>query len=206
MKIKELLEGIHDPHNNKAIFLVGGPGSGKSEILKGLGLIQSGMRLVNLDSFFDILADKYKVPKDFNLMPPHVSSKIRGHARHLARKKWSMHMGNHMGIVVDGTGRDPWYVIDWKNEAEEVGYDTACLYVKTSLPVATQRVQNRTDRKMPPTVISGIHSQVHKGLTTLQNEFGNDFYVFDNEYNLDSPETADEFERVGKLLANFLNR
>ena len=39
---KELQEGVYDPHIFKAIFLAGGPGSGKSYIAKkttgGLGL------------------------------------------------------------------------------------------------------------------------------------------------------------------------
>jgi len=51
---KELQEGVYDPHIFKAIFLAGGPGSGKSYIAKkttsGLGL-----KVVNSDPHFERL-------------------------------------------------------------------------------------------------------------------------------------------------------
>ena len=54
----ELVEGYKDPGIFKAVFLAGGPGSGKTYIAKGLfgipervNVSQSGMKMVNSDNF-----------------------------------------------------------------------------------------------------------------------------------------------------------
>ena len=48
----ELQEGVYDPNIFKAIFLAGGPGSGKSYVVKrGTGGL--GMKIVNSDDIFE---------------------------------------------------------------------------------------------------------------------------------------------------------
>ena len=62
----ELQEGLYDPHIFKAFFLAGGPGSGKSEVVRQTtgGL---GMKLVNSDNEFERLLKQaglsMKMPK-----------------------------------------------------------------------------------------------------------------------------------------------
>jgi dephospho-CoA kinase len=61
MRVNEILqsieEGVNDPHIFKAVFLAGGPGSGKSfvanKMLKGTGL-----RTVNSDDIYEYMMDK----------------------------------------------------------------------------------------------------------------------------------------------------
>ena len=51
---KELQEGVYDPNIFKAFFLAGGPGSGKSYVVKRTsGMF--GMRIVNSDDAFEKL-------------------------------------------------------------------------------------------------------------------------------------------------------
>ena len=53
IKLIDLLnEGVRDPGIFKAIFLAGGPGSGKSYVAKKLGLKTLGLIVVNSDLFF----------------------------------------------------------------------------------------------------------------------------------------------------------
>ena len=54
---KELQEGVYDPNIFKAIFLAGGPGSGKSYVVRRTtgGL---GMKVVNSDDVFEIMLKK----------------------------------------------------------------------------------------------------------------------------------------------------
>ena len=63
---QELQEGLYDPNIFKAFFLAGGPGSGKSYVVRkttgGLGL-----KIVNSDDVFERLLDKEGLSK---LMPP----------------------------------------------------------------------------------------------------------------------------------------
>ncbi len=51
-KIK-LEEGVNDPSIFKAVFLAGGPGSGKSFIVGKTALSSLGMRIVNSDPAFE---------------------------------------------------------------------------------------------------------------------------------------------------------
>ena len=57
-----LLEGVNDPGIFKAIFLAGGPGSGKTFVAQklfgipdGLTTSATGLRLVNSDTKFEML-------------------------------------------------------------------------------------------------------------------------------------------------------
>ena len=51
---ESLLEGINDPGVFKAVFMAGGPGSGKSLAAKKLGFSTMGLRPVNSDSSFEM--------------------------------------------------------------------------------------------------------------------------------------------------------
>jgi len=67
IKLSELLhEGYRDPGIFKAVFLAGGPGSGKTYIAKGLfgipekvNVSQSGLKMVNSDKELKFLLNKY---------------------------------------------------------------------------------------------------------------------------------------------------
>lgn len=48
-----LLEGINDPAIFKALFLAGGPGSGKSFIVGKTALQSMGFKLINSDPAFE---------------------------------------------------------------------------------------------------------------------------------------------------------
>ena len=52
--IEDLItEGVYDPGVFKAVFLSGGPGSGKSTVVKELGLQALGLKIVNTDKAFE---------------------------------------------------------------------------------------------------------------------------------------------------------
>jgi len=54
LKFKELIdEGVNDPAIFKAVFLAGGPGSGKSFIVGRTALTAHGFRVVNSDDAFE---------------------------------------------------------------------------------------------------------------------------------------------------------
>ena len=47
------MEGVNDPAIFKAVFLAGGPGSGKSFVVGKTSLIALGFRLINSDDAFE---------------------------------------------------------------------------------------------------------------------------------------------------------
>ena len=54
---EELAEGVYDPNIFKAIFLAGGPGSGKSYVA-GRTVAGRGLKTVNSDNQFELLLKK----------------------------------------------------------------------------------------------------------------------------------------------------
>tara|TARA_X000001036_G_scaffold433576_1_gene471458 strand:+ start:1973 stop:2182 length:210 start_codon:yes stop_codon:yes gene_type:complete len=53
LDLPPLEEGINDPGIFKAVFLAGGPGSGKSFIVGQTGLQSFGLKLINSDDAFE---------------------------------------------------------------------------------------------------------------------------------------------------------
>ena len=67
-------EGVFDPSIFKAIFLAGGPGSGKSYIA-GKTTVGMGLKLVNSDATLEKLLKKHNVPLDFTTLSPDQTAK-----------------------------------------------------------------------------------------------------------------------------------
>ena len=77
---EELTEGVYDPNIFKAIFLAGGPGSGKSYVA-GRTVAGRGLKTVNSDNQFELLLKKANLSlqmpeKDADLRAPIRDSKI----------------------------------------------------------------------------------------------------------------------------------
>ena len=82
----ELQEGVYDPNIFKAIFLAGGPGSGKSYVVQRAtgGL---GMKIVNSDTAFEKLIRHAGISLDMRKMEPKTRDVIRGRAKKLTKKR-----------------------------------------------------------------------------------------------------------------------
>ena len=72
----ELVEGVNDPGILKAVFLAGGPGSGKTYVAKGLfgipekvNVSQTGMKMVNSDKELKYLLNKFGFGTDLDSLP-----------------------------------------------------------------------------------------------------------------------------------------
>ena len=80
--IEDLItEGVYDPGIFKAVFLSGGPGSGKSTVVKGLGLDTLGLKLVNTDRAFENGLKKAGVSLDLRKLDAVVRDPIRAKAK-----------------------------------------------------------------------------------------------------------------------------
>ena len=84
IKLMDLLfEGVNDPGIFKAIFLAGGPGSGKTYVAQklfgipdGLTTSATGLRLVNSDTEFEMLLNKYFGTIEIDKFPPDVFKRM----------------------------------------------------------------------------------------------------------------------------------
>ena len=152
MKILDILsEGPNDPHIFKAIFLAGGPGSGKS-FVSGKLLAGSGLRVVNSDDIYEYMMKKAGMELDPETIFSPAGQATRERAKAITKRKQSSHIDGRLGLIIDGTGKDVAKYAKTKKMLEDLGYDTMMLFVNTSLDIAQERNLMRP-RKLDPTVV-----------------------------------------------------
>jgi predicted kinase len=175
---QDLQEGVYDPNILKAFFLAGGPGSGKSYVVKRTtgGL---GMKVVNSDDAFE------KLLKDAGLslkMPPEEEEPrdvARGRAKELTAKRKANYVEGRLGLIIDGTGREFDKISKQARELEGLGYDTHMIFVNTSLDVALQRNEQRP-RSVPTSIVTNSWKAVQNNIGKFSNFFKNGFIIVDN--------------------------
>ena len=195
MKFKNYLtEGVYDPAIFKAIFLAGGPGSGKSYVASKV-TSGYGLRVVNSDDVFE------KMLKDAGLEPSpediysDKGQDIRGKAKNTSSSMMSNYIRNRLGVVIDGTGKDFEKIKKQSEMLKDLGYDTFMIFVNTSLDVAQERNQLRP-RQLDPKEVEKMWKGVQNNIGKFQSYFGgSNFIVVDN-----NDATEDIFHKVWKYV------
>ena len=193
---QDLQEGVYDPNILKAFFLAGGPGSGKSYVVKRTtgGL---GMKIVNSDNAFE------KLLKDAGLslkMPPEEEEsreKVRVRAKEITAKRQTNYIEGRLGLIIDGTGREYDRISKQARELEGLGYDTHMIFVNTSIDVALERNAKRA-RSVPTSIVVNSWKATQANIGKFQNLFGNNFIILDNN-DADEDMMMQIFKRVRKL-------
>ena len=196
LTFQDLQEGVYDPNILKAFFLAGGPGSGKSYVVKRTtgGL---GMKIVNSDNAFE------KLLKDAGLslkMPPEEEEsreKVRVRAKEITAKRKANYIEGRLGLIIDGTGREYDRISKQARELEGLGYDTHMIFVNTSIDVALERNAKRA-RSVPTPIVVNSWKATQANIGKFQNLFGNNFIILDNN-DADEDMMMQIFKRVRKL-------
>ena len=191
----ELQEGVYDPNILKAFFLAGGPGSGKSYVVRRTtgGL---GMKIVNSDNAFE------KLLKDAGLslkMPPEEETPrnvARGRAKKLTKTRRDSYVEGRLGLIIDGTGKDYEKIAYQSRELQQLGYDTHMIFVNTSLDTALERNASRA-RSVPEPLVVKSWKDVQSNIGKFSQFFRRNFIVVDNN-------DADE-EVFGKVYKQIMH-
>lgn len=196
-------EGVDDPAIFKAIFMAGGPGSGKTYVTDHmLGLKSLGFRPVDPDAAFKYVASKAGVDiKSLNIASP-AGQLMRQQGSDLAQKQKgdvnSGYVSGRLGIIIDGTGKDLPKTSNQKKELESIGYETLMIFVNSDLETAQARNLKR-DRKLSPEFVKNTWEAAQRNIGAFQSMFGSNFYVVDN--NLGGSESATEDLTVFKKVS-----
>ena len=221
----ELVEGVNDPGILKAVFLAGGPGSGKTYVAKGLfgipdrvNVSQTGMKMVNSDKELKYLLNKFGFGTDLDSLPDEVFanltnpkdpkySGLRSFAKDLTGQRRKLYQDGRLGMIIDGTGDDFKKIAAEKKELESVGYDTYMIFVNTTLEVALERNENR-DRVLPKGIVEASHREVNKNIGGFQGLFGSsNFMIVDNNEYQDEKAAQKRFNMlIGKGLGKFVRQ
>lgn len=179
-----LEEGINDPSIFKAVFLAGGPGSGKSFVVGKTALTALGMKVVNSDDAFENAMKKAGMEMDPENIFSVKGQEIRGKAKALTGKKQQLYITGRLGLVIDGTGKDYTKIKKQKDQLEKLGYETAMIFVNTDKQTALDR-NNARDRSLPDKEVEAMWSQVQDNMGKFQGAFGNQFIIVDNSTGAD---------------------
>jgi len=195
----ELQEGLQDPNIFKAFFLAGGPGSGKSYVVrKTTG--GTGLRVVNSDDAFETMLkkaglslkmpDEEEVPRDA----------VRARAKRVTAKRQEGYLDGRIGLIIDGTGREYDKIAKQATELKQIGYDVHMIFVNTSLDVALERNAKR-DRSVPEPVAVKSWKDVQSNIGKFSQYFRANFVVVDN-----NNATEDVFVQVFKQIKGLLKK
>ena len=172
-------EGINDPAIFKAVFMAGGPGSGKSFMAGKTALTALGLKIINSDDVFERAMKKAELePTPKNIYSPKGQA-LRAGAKGLTAKKQALLLQGRIGLAIDGTGKDYAKIKRQRACLTGLGYDTLMILVNTDEETAQRRNLERR-RKMPATVVSKMWSEVQNNIGKFQNLFGTNFIIVDN--------------------------
>ena len=228
VNLKQLLtEGVFDKGILKAVFMAGGPGSGKSYVAgqifgipKKVNVSMSGLKSVNSDTEFEFLLKKYGFETfgtgklDIDKWPDEVFDMIAGgdedseamtlrkKAKLMTRDRKEKYMEGRLGMIIDGTGHNYVKLKKEKDQLTKMGYDCYMVFVNTSLKVAKQRNKERT-RRLPEDILVKSWKDVQNNLGKFQGLFGTNFAVVDNSKFL-KPEQAQK--KFGMIVKKYINK
>ena len=174
-----LKEGVYDPNIFKAVFMAGGPGSGKSHIAgKTTGGL--GLKIINSDDAFERFLDKeglsLKMP-DSETIPRDIE---RARAKKVTASKKFYAIRGRLGIIIDGTGHKYDKIVGPAAMLQQIGYETSMVFVNTSLEVALYRNENRP-RSVKPALVKKSWKDVQNNMGKFQQFFGPaNFFIVDN--------------------------
>jgi nicotinic acid mononucleotide adenylyltransferase len=194
-EFEELLtEGVHDKGIFKAVFLAGGPGSGKdyvlSNTLDGQGLVE-----INSDKALEFLMDKKGLDKTMPSAEKASRDQVRSRAKDITELKQRLALKGRNGLIINGTGDDVEKITRIKKRLEELGYETSMMMVNTSDEVSAARNIERGQRggrTVPETVRKEKWDAAQNARTEYAKMFGSNYMEFDNSEDLRSadPDTV----------------
>lgn len=213
---RSLEEGVFDPYILKAIFMGGGMGSGKSWVSKqlfgeGKGF---GLKLLSVDDIFERSAKKVGLnPKTAFTVPTQTAGfDSKGHEVHDAAWYTMMNQRGHatrgrLGLLIDGTAKDPSYILRGKKFLEDLGYDCSLVMVTAPLDQARARNQRR-GRTVTDRDLVASHEAVRKAGQVYKKAFGSNYYEIANTDRFDPRSTKfrskiqPQFHRLAQKILN----
>ena len=195
----ELQEGVYDPNIFKAFFIAGGPGSGKSFVVRrttgGLGL-----RVINSDDAFEHQLKKANLSLKMPASETEPRDIVRARAKQTTASRKAGYLEGRLGIIIDGTGRDYDKIAKEATQLQQLGYDTYMIFVNTSLAVALARTAMRP-RSIPEKIVTKSWRDVQQNLGKFSQFFRQGLVIVDNNDAGD-----DVFNLVSKQIRGLVKK
>jgi hypothetical protein len=203
-----LSEGKHDPGIFHAVFIAGGPGSGKDFVTHHI-FDGHGLHEINSDIPFEHLLNKHGLDKTMPDSEKEQRNAIRDRAKHIADLKQKLSLSGRNGIIINGTGSDFGKYQDMKRHLESLGYKTHMVFVHTDDHVSKDRNIRRGllgGRTVPEHIRSNLWNKVQGNKDKFRRLFGDNYHEINNSLDKDvaSRDHLREFSSsVDKLYKHF---
>ena len=195
----DLQEGLNDPNIFKAFFLAGGPGSGKSYVVrKTTG--GTGLQTVNSDDAFERYLEAAGLSKKMPSSEEKPRDVERARAKKVTKARQGGYIEGRLGLIIDGTGKDYDKIAAQSIKLKQLGYDTHMIFVNTSLDTALERNAKR-DRSVPESLAIKSWKEVQGNIGKFSQHFRQNFVVVDN-----NDATEDVMTPVFKQIKGLLRK
>jgi shikimate kinase len=192
---EELKEGVYDPNIFKAVFMAGGPGSGKSYVASRTtgGL---GMKMVNSDDIYEKMLNDAGLDTTPEDIFSDKGQEIRGKAKAVTKRMQGNFLDGRLGVIIDGTGKDFSKISKQVAGLKQLGYECSMIFVNTSLDTALTQNRKRK-RTLPDKEVETMWNEVQRNIGAFQRLFGSkNFIIVDNNMA-----GEDVFAKVWKRVA-----
>jgi dephospho-CoA kinase len=175
--------GLHEEYNRgmfKAIFVTGGPGSGKDVVIRE-AIPDTRATEISLTQAFDFLTDKQKL-----------SEKSDNYKRESVR--------NRSLLVINGPADSSDELLYVKEELEELGYDTIMVFVDTTNETSQKR-NTKLSRMMVESIRYDKWTQSQNNKKKYSDIFEN-FISFNNNSTIESLEEdiTDTYKKINRFI------
>jgi shikimate kinase len=163
----------------QAIFMVGGPGAGKSSVIAGLGLVEDGYRLINQDPYLEKYIKEAGLPTDektYDKEQRSLRAKLGWKARKAAEEDLANNTAAKESMVVDGTGASYKATTKKIKALEDAGYEVHMIFVNTSKEIAVQRNRARAERSLADFIVTKTWDNVQESVAKYREDYGSRFY------------------------------
>ena len=177
--VEFISEGVNDPGIFKAVFLAGGPGSGKSFMAGRTGLPSLGLKPVNPDHAFEAALRAAGMDATPENIYSDKGQSMRMAAKLLTNKRMQLFIQGRLGMVIDGTGKDITKIERQAGLLQSLGYDVAMIFVNTDLDTALERNSKRS-RTLPDNIVKRMWNDVQNNMGGFQRIFKQNMTIVDN--------------------------
>jgi len=205
-------EGVHDKGIFKAVFLGGGPGSGKDYVLSKT-LDGHGLTEINSDKALEYLMDKEDLDKKMPDNEEAQRNAVRKRAKNVTELRQRLALHGRNGLIINGTGDDPEKYAKIKDMLEKLGYETSMIMVNTADEVSKERNIERGQRGgriVPENIRKEKWQSVQAARPMFGKLFRDNYVEFDNSEDLRSapPEVVEaktkELDEIFKNMQKFV--
>ena len=178
----------------RAIFMIGGPGAGKTNVGKGLKLGRRGFKVVNQDIALEAMKEEAGLPAEeagYTAEQRSLRSKLGAAAVKAAKEKFNQYVSNKNDMVIDGTGASYNATMKKVKELEDAGFDVSMVVANTPLQTALERNRARKERSLADNIVVKTYDQVQQSLAKYREDFGDKLYEINTEsikYGEDLPQ------------------